>query len=77
MYTDPGHPHGRLFVLAAVGCSAPEVAECLRERRNAAIAAFESRTRAGVAAGELPADTDATALARHADADPGHVPAGP
>jgi AcrR family transcriptional regulator len=68
VYTAPGHPHGCLFVHASVSCSTPEVAESLRARRNAAIAAFESRIRAGVAAGELPADTDATALARHAGA---------
>ncbi|WP_286252470.1 TetR/AcrR family transcriptional regulator [Streptomyces graminofaciens] len=68
MYTDPGHPHGCLYAQAAVNCSTPEVAESLRERRNATIAAFESRIRAGIAAGELPADTDAASLARHAGA---------
>ncbi|MFF7069134.1 TetR/AcrR family transcriptional regulator [Streptomyces pseudovenezuelae] len=63
-YTDPGHPHGCLVVHAATNCSTPEVEESLRERRNANIAAFESRIRADIAAGELPAGTDAAALAR-------------
>lgn len=52
-YTDPGHPHGCLVVHAATNCSTPEVEESLRERRNANIAAFESRIRADMAAGEL------------------------
>ncbi|CAM5237553.1 TetR/AcrR family transcriptional regulator OS=Streptomyces alboniger OX=132473 GN=CP975_23875 PE=4 SV=1 [Streptomyces alboniger] len=39
--------------------------EPLRERRNANIAAFESRVRADIDAGVLPAGTDAAALARH------------
>lgn len=34
VYTDPGHPHGCLFVHTAVS-STPEVAESLRRRRNA------------------------------------------
>ncbi|WP_329267171.1 TetR/AcrR family transcriptional regulator [Streptomyces pseudovenezuelae] len=67
-YTDPGHPHGCLVVHAATNCSTPEVEESLRERRNANIAAFESRIRADMAAGELPAGTDAAALARYTGA---------
>ncbi|MBD0843423.1 MULTISPECIES: TetR/AcrR family transcriptional regulator [unclassified Streptomyces] len=67
-YTDPGHPSGCLVVHAATNCSTPEVEESLRVRRNANIAAIESRIRADVAAGELPAGTDAGALARHAGA---------
>ncbi|MFG2797400.1 TetR/AcrR family transcriptional regulator [Streptomyces pseudovenezuelae] len=67
-YTDPGHPHGCLVVHAATNCSTPEVEESLRERRNANIAAFESRIRADIAAGELPAGTDAAALARYTGA---------
>ncbi|GGZ75905.1 TetR/AcrR family transcriptional regulator [Streptomyces echinoruber] len=63
-YTAPDRPHGCLVVHAATNCSTPEVEALLRERRNANIAAFESRIRAGIAAGELPADTDAGALAR-------------
>ncbi|MFJ3620085.1 TetR/AcrR family transcriptional regulator [Streptomyces iakyrus] len=67
-YTEPGHPHGCLVVHAATNCSTPEVEESLRERRNANITAFESRIRADVAAGVLPASTDAAALARHTGA---------
>jgi AcrR family transcriptional regulator len=64
-YTEPGHPHGCLVVHAAANCSNPEVEKSLRDRRNANIAAFESRIRADVAAGVLPPATDAAALARH------------
>ncbi|MEU9289706.1 TetR/AcrR family transcriptional regulator [Streptomyces sp. NPDC048275] len=67
-YTDPRHPHGCLVIHAAINCTTPEVEESLRARRNATIAAFESRMSAGIAAGELPADTDAAALARHTGA---------
>jgi TetR/AcrR family transcriptional regulator, copper-responsive repressor len=67
-YTAPGRPHGCLVIHAATNCSSPEVEESLRVRRNANIAAFESRVRAGIAAGELSADTDAAALARHVGA---------
>ncbi|MEV2231289.1 TetR/AcrR family transcriptional regulator [Streptomyces phaeochromogenes] len=67
-YTEPGRPHGCLIVHAATNCTTPEVEESLRERRNANIAAIESRIRSGIAAGELPADVDAAALARHTGA---------
>ncbi|MEU2064964.1 TetR/AcrR family transcriptional regulator [Streptomyces sp. NPDC013455] len=67
-YTDPDHPHGCLIVHAATNCTSPEVEAQLRERRNANIAALESRIRADVVAGLLPAGTDAAALARHAGA---------
>lgn len=67
-YTEPGHPHGCLVVHAATNCSTPEVEESLRGRRNANIAAFESRIRADVAAGVLPPATDVAALARHTGA---------
>jgi AcrR family transcriptional regulator len=67
-YTDPAHPYGCLVVHAATNCTSPEVARLLRDRRNADIAAFESRIRADVAAGRLPAGTDAAALARHTGA---------
>lgn len=67
-YTDPDHPHGCLVIHAATNCTSPEVDESLRERRNANIAAFESRIQAGIAAGELPSSTDAAALARHTGA---------
>ncbi len=67
-YTEPGRPHGCLVIHAATNCTTPEVEDSLRERRNANIAAIESRMNAGVAAGELPADADTAALARHTGA---------
>ncbi|MFE9019705.1 TetR/AcrR family transcriptional regulator [Streptomyces sp. NPDC007808] len=67
-YTDPAHPYGCLVVHAATNCSTPEVESSLRGRRNAGIAAIRSRVEADVAAGVLPADTDAAALARHTGA---------
>lgn len=67
-YTVPGRPHGCLVVHAATNCTSPEVEQFLRDRRNAGIAAFESRIKADIASGELPPDTDATALARHTGA---------
>jgi TetR/AcrR family transcriptional regulator, copper-responsive repressor len=67
-YTDPGRPHGCLIAHAATNCTTPEVAESLRNRRNAMITAFESRIRADIAAGTLPSATDARALARHSGA---------
>ncbi|QHA06746.1 TetR family transcriptional regulator [Streptomyces broussonetiae] len=67
-YTDPAHPYGCLVVHAATNCSSAEVEGLLRERRNANIAAFATRIRADVAAGLLPAGTDAGALARHTGA---------
>ncbi|MER5934280.1 TetR/AcrR family transcriptional regulator [Streptomyces sp. NPDC002054] len=65
IYTDPGHPRGCLVISAAVNTATEEVAEGLRVLREANLAAFESRIRADVAAGVLPADTDAAALARY------------
>ncbi|MFE6853331.1 TetR/AcrR family transcriptional regulator [Streptomyces sp. NPDC057674] len=68
LFTEPGHPRGCLMISAAINCSTPEVEEALRERRNRNLALFEARIREGVAAGELPADTDARALARFSGA---------
>ncbi|MFJ6390360.1 TetR/AcrR family transcriptional regulator [Streptomyces sp. NPDC091972] len=67
-YTRSDRPHGCLIAHAATNCTTPEVADSLRDRRNALIAAFETRIRAGIAAGELPPGTDARALARHSGA---------
>jgi AcrR family transcriptional regulator len=64
IYTDPAHPAGCLVVSSALNCTVPEVARAMRERRNGYIALFESRIRADLAAGLLPAGTDAAALAR-------------
>lgn len=68
VYTDPAHPPGCMVISAAVNTTSDEVAEALRVRREANLVSFESRIRAGVAAGELPADTDTRALARYAGA---------
>ncbi|MBG0852585.1 TetR/AcrR family transcriptional regulator [Streptomyces spinoverrucosus] len=67
-YTEPGHPHGCLVIHAAANCATPEVEQSLRERRNANIAAFETRIKADIATGELPPGADAAALARHTGA---------
>ncbi|MEU0007722.1 TetR/AcrR family transcriptional regulator [Streptomyces sp. NPDC006314] len=67
-YTDPAHPYGCLVVHAATNCTSPEVEALLRDGRNASIAALETRIRADVAVGLLPAGTDAAALARYASA---------
>ncbi|MDQ8702193.1 TetR/AcrR family transcriptional regulator [Streptomyces sp. LHD-70] len=64
-FAAPGRPHGCLVIHAATNCTTPEVEETLRERRNANIADFASRIRADIAAGELPSDCDAAALARY------------
>ncbi|MFI8825759.1 TetR/AcrR family transcriptional regulator [Streptomyces sp. NPDC053431] len=63
-YTDPAHPPGCLMISAAVNCSTPEVADALRDRRNANIARIEGLIRRGVESGELPAATDSATLAR-------------
>ncbi|MET9322485.1 TetR/AcrR family transcriptional regulator [Streptomyces sp. NPDC003038] len=68
VYTDPAHPPGCMVISAAVNTTSEEVAEALRERRNANLALLESRIRADVATGVLPADTDARALARYTGA---------
>ncbi|MEU1021441.1 TetR/AcrR family transcriptional regulator [Streptomyces sp. NPDC005900] len=67
-FTDPDHPRGCLVITAATNCTTPEVEEGLRERRNATIAGIESRIRAAVTAGELPASVDPVALARYTGA---------
>ncbi|MFD3336296.1 TetR/AcrR family transcriptional regulator [Streptomyces sp. NPDC058700] len=68
LFAEPGHPRGCLMISAATNCSTPEVEESLRARRNANLASFEARIQQGVEAGELPADTDARALARFSGA---------
>ncbi|MFF3315662.1 TetR/AcrR family transcriptional regulator [Streptomyces sp. NPDC003035] len=64
VFTDPSHPRGCLMISAATNCSTPEVEEALRARRNDNLASFEARIQRDVDAGELPAGTDAGALAR-------------
>ncbi|MFI0237405.1 TetR/AcrR family transcriptional regulator [Streptomyces sp. NPDC016845] len=63
-FTAPGHPHGCLVIHAATNCTTPEVEQSLRDQRGAGLAAIEDRLRQGVAAGELPKNTDAAAFAR-------------
>ncbi|MFJ5775830.1 TetR/AcrR family transcriptional regulator [Streptomyces sp. NPDC093094] len=67
-FTAPGRPHGCLVIHAAINCTTPEVERSLRDRRNANIAAIDSRIAAGVAEGELPGGTDTAALARYTGA---------
>ncbi|MEV6971886.1 TetR/AcrR family transcriptional regulator [Kitasatospora sp. NPDC093806] len=61
--TDPEHPWGCLMISSTVNCTSPEVAEAVRELRNANVRALESRIRADVAAGHEPPGTDPAALA--------------
>ncbi|WP_327304617.1 TetR/AcrR family transcriptional regulator [Streptomyces sp. NBC_01298] len=68
VYTDPAHPPGCMVISAAVNTTSDEVAQALRVRREANLVAFESRIRADVATGVLPAGTDTWALARYAGA---------
>ncbi|MFF5702053.1 TetR/AcrR family transcriptional regulator [Streptomyces sp. NPDC012794] len=68
IYTDPAHPPGCMVISAAANTTARDVADALRERRNANLELFERRIEADVASGELPAGTDARALARFAGA---------
>ncbi|WP_368396433.1 TetR/AcrR family transcriptional regulator [Streptomyces sclerotialus] len=69
-YTAPGRPHGCLIISAALNTTpaSAEVAESLREIRQSNIAEIERKIRADVAAGELPAGTDAAALAHYTGA---------
>ncbi|GAA0239108.1 TetR/AcrR family transcriptional regulator [Actinomadura nitritigenes] len=64
-YTRPGLPHGCMLISAATNCSpqSADVAAHLRELRNAGARALEDTLQAAVLAGELPAHTDARALA--------------
>jgi AcrR family transcriptional regulator len=63
--TEPCHPKGCMVVMAATNCSAAaeRVQSALARRRAEAIANVTNRIRGAIAAGELPADTDAQDLA--------------
>ncbi|MFB4313047.1 TetR/AcrR family transcriptional regulator [Actinomadura sp. 21ATH] len=65
-YTRPGLPRGCLVISAATNCApaSAEVEEHLRGLRNRNVRAIESLIEADVAAGVLPAGTDARMLAR-------------
>ncbi|MFD3873654.1 TetR/AcrR family transcriptional regulator [Streptomyces sp. NPDC058623] len=68
IYADPAHPPGCMVISAAANTTDDGVAASLRERRGATLRLFESRIRADVAGGLLPADTDAEELARYVGA---------
>lgn len=64
-YTEPGRPRGCLVIAAATSTeTSEEVAAQLRAKREGSVSGVERRIRADVAAGVLPGDTDAVALAR-------------
>ncbi|WP_255348251.1 TetR/AcrR family transcriptional regulator [Parafrankia sp. EUN1f] len=62
-YTRPDLPRGCLVISAAVNCNAPEVEQALRALRAADLEALERLVNVAIDAGELPAGTDARALA--------------
>jgi TetR/AcrR family transcriptional regulator, copper-responsive repressor len=64
-YTRPDHPHGCLLITAAINCTpaSDDIKARLRDLRRAGAKAFEEKITAAIGAGELPADTDARALA--------------
>lgn len=64
-YTRRGLPAGCLIVTGDIGTADKEVMAAVRRIRQAKFAAFTDKIRADIAAGELPADTDAEALARY------------
>lgn len=63
-YTRRGLPTGCLVISGDAGTTSSEVTEQLRRLRAKKVTAFADKIRADVAAGRLPADTDARALAR-------------
>ncbi|WP_030375286.1 TetR/AcrR family transcriptional regulator [Streptomyces rimosus] len=64
-HTLPGYPRGCMVVTAATNCTvqSEDVMRSLQGRRAENVETIEGRIRSDVAAGELPADTDAHALA--------------
>ncbi|MFI1199434.1 TetR/AcrR family transcriptional regulator [Streptomyces sp. BHT-5-2] len=66
-YTVPDRPRGCMVISAALntGPSSAEVAASLREKRQANAREIAQAIRADIAAGRLPADTDARALAEY------------
>jgi AcrR family transcriptional regulator len=59
----PGQPRGCMLMMAATNCSAESIQTALAERRAQSKALIRKRIAMGVADGELPAGTDAAALA--------------
>ncbi|MFB7722362.1 MULTISPECIES: TetR/AcrR family transcriptional regulator [unclassified Nocardia] len=64
-YTVPGLPNGCMVISAGINTTNTEVATMLEGMRTANVHAFADRIRVDIAAGLLPADTDADALARY------------
>ncbi|BCJ36570.1 TetR family transcriptional regulator [Actinocatenispora thailandica] len=64
-YTRRGLPTGCLIASGDANTDNAEVRDLLRQLRNAKVAGCAAKIRADVAAGRLPADTDATALGRY------------
>ncbi len=66
-FCDPGHPGGCLIISAAVNCGpeSSDVEAFLRNIRESGKRAMRDRIASGVRDGELPADTDAAALASY------------
>ncbi|WP_319446105.1 MULTISPECIES: TetR/AcrR family transcriptional regulator [unclassified Mycobacterium] len=62
-YTRPDLPHGCLVISAAVNCSTTEVRQALQTQRANDLEALERLIRLAIDNGELPTDTDASALA--------------
>ncbi|WP_177228694.1 MULTISPECIES: TetR/AcrR family transcriptional regulator [Amycolatopsis] len=64
-YTRRGLPKGCLVISGDGGTTDADVIGCLRRLRESKVTAFAAKVRADVAAGRLPEDTDARALARY------------
>jgi TetR/AcrR family transcriptional regulator, copper-responsive repressor len=66
-YTRPDHPRGCLLITAATNCTpqSDDIKTQLRDIRQAGVGALEQKITAAIGAGELPADTDARALATY------------
>ncbi|MYT31558.1 MULTISPECIES: TetR/AcrR family transcriptional regulator [unclassified Streptomyces] len=69
-YTVPDRPRGCMVISAALntGPASAEVAASLREKRQANVREIAQAIRADIAAGRLPVDADATALAEYVSA---------
>jgi AcrR family transcriptional regulator len=64
-YTRQGLPAGCLIISGDVGTADTRITTHLKRIRESKVAAFAAKIRAGIASGELPADTNAQALARY------------
>jgi TetR/AcrR family transcriptional regulator, copper-responsive repressor len=65
-FCGPAHPQGCFFVLGATNCApgSADVEAALRDRRIQNEGALRARIRRGIKEGELPAGTNASALAK-------------